>query len=59
MLVVKVCSVCKRSCCVQGLFMCDESKTADVIEIPLSVLYKKQLEHPSYFAPFSYEKQEE
>jgi hypothetical protein len=39
--------------------MCDEAKTADVIEIPLSVLYKNQLEHQSYFAPFAYEKQEE
>lgn len=46
---VTVCSECRRACCWQGTFMCDEARFANVIDAPISELEKLDLEHPDYW----------
>jgi hypothetical protein len=48
---VTVCANCLRASCWQGIFYCDEYRTADVVEKPVSELRALGLEHPSYFMP--------
>lgn len=46
---VTVCASCLRASCWQGIFYCDEYKTADIVEKPVSELKKLAREHPSYW----------
>jgi hypothetical protein len=46
---VLVCSKCYQASCWQGIFMCDESKNADVIEMPIDVLRSMELESEEYW----------
>ena len=47
---VTVCAACKMATCWQGIFMCQESQHANVIDLPISELKKLDLEHPSYWS---------
>ena len=44
---VSVCSSCLRSSCVQGLFFCEDYKTADIIKMHVGELriWEKESEH--------------
>lgn len=50
-----ICAECHRACCWQGEFMCDDARTADVVEVDIEELRGKggrggaHLEHPSYW----------
>ena len=44
-----VCDKCLRSCCVQGIFMCDDAIKAGIIEKTVGELKKLGLEHASYW----------
>jgi len=47
---ITVCAECKMACCWQGIFMCDDAVSADVIKISIGELRKLGLhEHPSYW----------
>lgn len=46
---ITVCASCLRASCWQGEFYCDEYKTANTIEKPISELIKLNLESPEYF----------
>lgn len=46
---VAVCSVCHTAACFQGLFMCEDSRTAGVEEKTVRELRQLALEHPSYW----------
>jgi hypothetical protein len=52
--IVTVCSACKRACCWQGIFYCDEYKTAGTIDMRVGDLAGLDLEHPSYWQPESW-----
>jgi hypothetical protein len=53
---ITVCASCKRASCWQGEFYCDEYKTADIINLPLSKLKKMKLEHPCYWDKYRIKK---
>ena len=46
---ITVCASCLNACCWQGLFYCDEAKTADTVQLPLSLLTAMNLEHKDYW----------
>lgn len=46
---VTVCSACKRACCWDGYFMCDDSRTAGTIELTVGELKKLGLEHSDFY----------
>lgn len=46
---ITVCANCLRASCWQGIFYCDEYKTASTIEKTLEELESLKLEHPSYW----------
>lgn len=48
---VTVCSNCFRASCWQGIFMCDESRSAGTVEKDVQELTELNLEHPSYWCP--------
>ena len=49
MATVTVCSACLQASCWQGLFYCDEYKTAGTVEKTIEELTALNLEHPSYW----------
>lgn len=46
---VMVCAACLRASCWQGEFYCEDYKTADITEKPVSELRELRLESPSYW----------
>jgi len=46
---VTVCDKCYRVSCWKGIFMCQEADFAETIDLPLWILRKLNLEHPSYW----------
>ena len=46
---VTVCSACLQATCWQGLFYCDDYRTAGTVEKTRSELEILALEHPSYW----------
>lgn len=53
---VKVCSVCRKASCVHGIFVCDSYKTADIIELPISLLRSLWYEDEHYWDEAYWEK---
>lgn len=53
---VKVCSVCRKASCVHGIFVCDSYKTADIIELPISLLRSLWYENECYWDEAYWEK---
>ena len=47
---VDVCEACRTAACWHGTFLCAESKHADVISVPASVLAAERNEHPDYYS---------
>lgn len=48
---VEVCSACKRAACFQGVFFCEEYRSAGTRLIDVKVLERLDLEHPDYWQP--------
>jgi hypothetical protein len=46
---ITVCDKCFMASCWQGIFLCDEARTAGTVEMPVYKLRKLNLEHPSYW----------
>ena len=46
---VTVCAACLKASCWQGLFYCDEYRTADIVEKTVAELMALGLEHPTYW----------
>jgi hypothetical protein len=46
---VTVCSACLRATCWQGLFYCDEYRTAGTVEKAPELLKELNLEHSDYW----------
>lgn len=46
---VTVCNKCLMATCWQGIYMCDEAKSAGTVEKTISELKKLDREHPSYW----------
>lgn len=46
---VTVCSACKRACCWDGYFMCDDARTASTIQLSVGELKKLNLEHSDFY----------
>lgn len=46
---VVVCDACLRASCWQGIFYCDDYKTAGTIEKTVEELRQLAREHPSYW----------
>lgn len=46
---VTVCSACLQATCWQGLFYCDEYRTAGTVEKTPKLLKELDLEHPDYW----------
>ena len=55
---IKVCGNCLRACCYQGIFMCDNWQSANVIEKTIAELKQLNLENFCYWddEELSYEK---
>jgi hypothetical protein len=53
---ITVCAACKMATCWWGLFMCNEARNANVVDMPVSELIKLGREHPSFLTPESVEK---
>jgi len=47
--IITVCAACKRACCWQGKFMCEDAIGADTEEVRESELLKLKLEHPDFW----------
>ena len=47
--VVSVCAACFRASCWQGQFYCDNSRSADVVKLPVKELRRKGLESEHYW----------
>ena len=47
---VTVCDACFTACCWQGIFLCEESRSAGTTELPVSKLREMALEHSDYWA---------
>lgn len=47
---IMVCANCLCASCWHGEFYCEEYKTADVIEKPVSELNKLNREHPDHYS---------
>lgn len=43
---IVVCAECLQASCWHGVFMCDRSRTADIVEMPIERLREMALEHP-------------
>lgn len=46
---ITVCSACLQATCWQGLFYCDDYKSAGTVEKSVAELKTLNLEHPSYW----------
>lgn len=46
---ITVCDKCKMASCWQGIFMCDENRSAGTIELPISELKILKLENSFYW----------
>ena len=46
---VTVCDSCLQASCVQGIFYCDDYKTAGMVDLPIDVLERLRRENPSYW----------
>lgn len=46
---ITVCSSCLQATCWQGLFYCDNYKSAGTVEKSVAELTELNLEHPSYW----------
>lgn len=46
---ITVCDKCLQASCWQGIFMCDDSQTAGVVEKTRRELKKLGREHPSFW----------
>lgn len=46
---ITVCAACLQASCWQGIFYCDEYKTANVVQKTRAELEQLGLEHPSYW----------
>lgn len=46
---ITVCSECKRACCWQGEFMCDDAINASTKELSVKRLKELSLEHSDYW----------
>jgi len=46
---IPVCSACLKASCWLGVFLCENAKTADVVEKPVHELRELSLEHPNYW----------
>ncbi len=46
---VTVCDKCKRASCWQGVFYCDEARSAGTVDLPVSELRLMGLESPVYW----------
>lgn len=44
-----VCSACLQASCWQGIFYCQEYKTAGTVEKTITELARLNLEHPDYW----------
>lgn len=47
---VTVCDKCRRASCWEGESLCDESRSAGTVDVPVSVLRAEALESPHYWA---------
>jgi hypothetical protein len=47
---VFVCSKCKRASCFQGIFYCDEYKSAGIYQVTKRELRSLKLEHECYWS---------
>lgn len=47
---VTVCDNCLKACCWQGMFMCDDARTAGTTVKTKTELRKRNLEHESYWS---------
>ncbi len=45
---ITVCDKCLRASCWKGIFMCDESSFAGIVEMEKTVLIEMELEHKCY-----------
>ncbi len=48
-LAITVCAECLEATCWQGTFMCQESRNANIIALPVKRLLVATREHPSYW----------
>lgn len=48
---ITVCAACLCASCWQGIFMCQQSKTADIVEKTREELIALNREHPDYWEP--------
>jgi hypothetical protein len=46
---VAVCSACKRASCFQGVWFCEEARSASVVWLSVDVLRELDREHPCYW----------
>lgn len=53
---ITVCDACLRACCWHGIFMCDDSRDAGLVQKTASELRKLNREHPSYYSRREVEK---
>jgi hypothetical protein len=53
---VKVCSVCRKAACIHGILVCGSYKTADIIELPISLLRSLRYEDEHYLDDAYWEK---
>jgi hypothetical protein len=47
---IEVCDECWQASCWYGEFLCDESMNAGTVLLPIGVLTRLALEHPSYWS---------
>lgn len=47
--IVTVCDQCQQASCWQGIFMCDNARSAGTVEKTVAELRSLNLEHPSYW----------
>lgn len=48
-IMVKVCSVCRKASCIHGILCCGDYETADIIELPLSLLHSLAYEDEQHW----------
>lgn len=46
---ITVCAKCLQASCLQGIFMCWDSRYADITKLPESKLRELAREHPDYW----------
>lgn len=51
---VTVCAECLQASCWQGVFMCQKSKNANIVEKTVAELRALGREHPDYWDPATY-----